>query len=65
MLPEEDALLILKFEPILNSTANRKRTLFKMERQHINTMQVSDKKKQRFLRNLYEEICAGTFKKKL
>jgi hypothetical protein len=63
MLPEEDASLILKFEPNLNSAANRKRTLFKMERQYIDTMQVSDKKKQRLLRNVYKDIYAGTFEK--
>lgn len=63
MLPEEDAPLILRFEPNFKSTVNKKRTLFKMERQYIDTMQVSDKKKQRLLRNLYKDIYAGTFEK--
>ncbi len=65
MLPEEDAPLVLKFEPNINITANRKRSLFKIERRFIDTMQVSERKKQRLLRNLYRDIHAGTFNKTL
>jgi hypothetical protein len=63
MLPEEDGPLVLKFEPNMDVTANRKRALFKMERRYIDTMQISEKKKQRLLRNLYKEIHVGTFEK--
>ena len=61
MLPEDNVPLVLKFEPNLNSTANRKRVLFEIERKSIDTMQISVKKKQRLLRSLYKKIHTGTF----
>jgi hypothetical protein len=61
---EEEGPLVLKFEPGLDVTANRKRDLFKLERRTIDTMQVSDRKKQRLLKKLHNAIYNGTFDKK-
>lgn len=59
---EEDAgPLVLKFEPKLDITENRKRKLFRMKRQEIDTMQISEKKKQRLLRKLHKGIYNGKF----
>ncbi|MFD0797610.1 hypothetical protein ACFQZJ_09070 [Maribacter chungangensis] len=60
---KDEGPLVLKFEPKLDITANRKRTLFKQYRHRIDTMQISEKKKQRLLRNLYKDIYEGTFEK--
>lgn len=63
ILPDEDGPMVLRFEPHLDITANKKRALFKMERQYIDTLQVSEKKKQRLLRHLYKDIHDGSFEK--
>lgn len=60
---EDDAPLVLRFEPELDITANKNRALFKRERLHIDTMHIAEKKKERLLRKLYKDIHSGKFQK--
>ncbi len=60
---EDDVILVLRFEPELDITANKKRALFKRERLHIDTMHITEKKKERLLRKLYKDIHSGKFQK--
>lgn len=58
---EEETPLVLKFEPKLLSKADTQRQLFLMERIRIDTLPISDKRKQKRIRNLYKDIRSGTF----
>lgn len=62
-LVNDKEIILRRFEPKLNITANKKRRLFKKERLHIDTMQISDKKKERLLNKLYKDIHSGKFEK--
>lgn len=58
---EEEIPLVLKFEPKLLSKADTQRQLFLMERIRIDTLPISDKRKQKRIRNLYKDVRSGTF----
>lgn len=62
---DDDVALVLRFEPELDITANKKRALFKRERLHIDTMHITEKKKERLLRKLYKDIHSGKFQKSI
>lgn len=64
-ITEEEGPLVLKFEPRLDIIENRRRQLFQLERQAIDTMQISERKKQRLLRNLHKDIYNGRFEQTL
>lgn len=51
---EEEGPIMLKFEPNFVAASLKKRTLFLEKRRMIDTMDISDRKRQRLLKQLYQ-----------
>lgn len=60
---EEERPLVLKFEPKLLMETDSLRQRFLAERLKIDTLGISEKRKQRKIRDLYKDIRLSNFKK--
>jgi len=62
---EEIELAMLKFEPNYTENSAQKRQLFLRKRMQVDSMQISDRKKQKLIKALYKDLNSTAFEKAL